>query len=165
LERYLTEIRLKEGYRRQATLVLQIEEFRQFAASRTPQPDEPMPLSTDAAWDKEAFGDWQALAYGTTLLGILVSPDTIFVLQQGDGAVVEVRGGSAQYLVSPPADAVANTTPSLCNDDAVHEVVATTHPVSTASPLEGKRSAVSVWLVTVVRVEVGRDYRDWRGGG
>jgi ABC-type nitrate/sulfonate/bicarbonate transport system substrate-binding protein len=28
-----------------------------------------------------------------------------------------------------------------------------------------KRSAVSVWLVTVVRVEVGRDYRDWRGGG
>ena len=135
LGRYLEDVLARDGYTRHAALVLQVEAFRQFAAAYVPDPDEPLPLASDAAWDADRLGNWQAAAYGTTLLGVLVGPDAVFVLQQGDGAIVEVRDGEAQHVVPPPPDAFANATPSMCNDAAVHEIVATSRPISDTDSL------------------------------
>jgi Protein phosphatase 2C len=65
---------------------------------------------------------WEMRAYGTTLLGVLVGPDCLFWVQMGDGAMVKIVGGEAVYLVPPPPEAMANQTPSLCDDDAVHRI-------------------------------------------
>jgi len=133
----LEEVLSRDGRIMQAFLVLQIEAFRQFAAVHSPKPHEPLPLSSDATWDATALGSWQASAYGTTLLGVLVGPEVVFLFQQGDGAMVEIRGAEARYVVPPPSAAIANVTPSMCNDDAVHETVATTRPVAATDSLTG----------------------------
>jgi len=137
LEQHLEEVLSRDGRVRQALLVLQIEAFREFAAAHSPQPGAPLPLSSDATWDATALGTWQASAYGTTLLGVLVGPHLMLLLQQGDGAIVEIRGGKASYAVPPPPEAIANATPSMCNDDAVNEVIATTRSVSATDSLTG----------------------------
>ena len=79
-------------------------------------PDEPEP--------------WELRAYGTTLLGVLVGPDCLFWVQVGDGAMVKIVGGEAAYLVPPPPEAMANQTPSLCDDDAVHRLQAAAEPLT-----------------------------------
>lgn len=123
--RRLDELRSREGYSRVYELSQQFQNFAQFAGqhSVTNGPNY-LPLPSDPGWDRESLGDWQARAYGTTLLGILIGPHVLYWFQIGDGAIMQVKWGDVTYVVAPPADAIANETPSLCLDDAVHQVSA-----------------------------------------
>ncbi|MFY1653125.1 protein phosphatase 2C domain-containing protein [Solwaraspora sp. WMMB762] len=80
-------------------------------------------------WDAERLGDWHLRAYGSTALGVLIGPDAIHWLQIGDGAMVTITGGEPSYLCPPQAEAIANATPSLCDDNARYRISAGTVPV------------------------------------
>src|SRR5262249_38276472 len=90
-------------------------------------PDQAGPPAMD--WDVERLGRWHLRAYGSTILGALIEPAAIHWLQLGDGAMVKMLGGQPSYLCPPPTDAIANATPSLCDDDAMYRISVGTEPV------------------------------------
>jgi len=133
VKRFFDHVVAHEGYDWLATkLFPQLRAFQEYAdeqGSGSPEGVPPLPLSSDPRWDLARFGNWQAKAYGTTLLGVLIRPDALHWLQLGDGAMVKIVGGQADYLAPPPAEAIANETPSLCDDDAVRKVQLGTMPI------------------------------------
>ncbi len=81
--------------------------------------------------DADGAGEWTSLliggddvrsmtarisAYGSTLLGLLVTPSHLWWFQLGDGNLVEASDEQgAQLLCEPHAKAFADSTPSLCS--------------------------------------------------
>jgi serine/threonine protein phosphatase PrpC len=117
--RFLDRLRTSEGYDGIRGLERQFEAFARYAdANPVPRPEE--------ALDPERFGRWQLKAYGATLLGVLIGPESLHWLAIGDGAIVAITGGEPSYLVEPPTEAIANETPSLCAHDAIRSVRAGT---------------------------------------
>jgi serine/threonine protein phosphatase PrpC len=125
LVRYLDDFAKRNGYAQLERLFWQLRNFDEYAEdalSKDAGALGPLPYFTDPRWDQVKYGGWQAKAYGTTLLGVLVGPETLHWVQVGDGAMVQIVGGEASYLVSPPPEALGNATPSLCDEDA-HEKI------------------------------------------
>ncbi|MEU4807163.1 protein phosphatase 2C domain-containing protein [Actinosynnema sp. NPDC023587] len=119
--RFVTTFAERNGLAQTEQLFWQLRGFAEYAARCTsPTPEElgPLPLPDDPAWDLAKLGNWQAKAYGTTVLGVIVGPDSLHWIQLGDGALVQIVGGQASYLVPPPPEAIGNATPSLCDDGA-----------------------------------------------
>lgn len=121
LVRYLDDFVKRNGYSQLEQLFWQLRRFETYSADALSQDVEalgPLPYSSDPRWDQAKYGGWQAKAYGTTLLGVLVGPETVHWVQIGDGAMVQIVGGEASYIEPPPAEALGNLTPSLCDEDA-----------------------------------------------
>ncbi|MFD0205899.1 MULTISPECIES: protein phosphatase 2C domain-containing protein [Saccharothrix] len=119
--RFVTKFAEHNGLAQTEQLFWQLRGFAQYAGQWTaPTPAElgPLPLPDDPRWDLPKLGSWQAKAYGTTVLGVIVGPDSLHWVQLGDGALVKIVGGQASYLVPPPPEAIGNMTPSLCDDNA-----------------------------------------------
>jgi serine/threonine protein phosphatase PrpC len=132
LVRYLDDFARRNGYAQLELLFWQLRRFEQYAKEVISQEAEalgPLPYFTDPRWDQAKYGGWQAKAYGTTLLGVLVGPETLHWVQIGDGAMVQIVGGVASYLIPPPAEAVGNLTPSLCDEDAEKKIRYGTMPI------------------------------------
>ncbi|WP_434446577.1 protein phosphatase 2C domain-containing protein [Lentzea sp. E54] len=125
LVKYLDDFAKRNGYAQLELLFWQLRRFEQYAQEVISQEAEelgPLPHVTDAAWDQAKFGGWQAKAYGSTVLGVLIGPQSLHWVQLGDGAMVQIVGGEASYLVPPPPEAIGNLTPSLCDDNAHDEI-------------------------------------------
>ncbi|MGC9520550.1 MAG: protein phosphatase 2C domain-containing protein [Anaerolineae bacterium] len=75
------------------------------------------------ARDRDEVLDRPRLAYGATVLGVLIAPDFVLYLQLGDGDVLAV-GEDGEVVRPIPRDArlIANETTSLCMDTAWREV-------------------------------------------
>ncbi len=119
--RYLDDFAKRNGYAQLELLFWQLRRFEEYAQGAISKEAEllgPLPYFNDTKWDQAKFGGWQAKAYGTTLLGVLVGPESLHWVQLGDGAMVQIVGGEATYLVPPPPEALGNLTPSLCDEDA-----------------------------------------------
>ncbi len=119
--RYLDDFTKRNGYAQLELLFWQLRRFDDYAEGVVSKEAEllgPLPYSTDAEWDQAKFGGWQAKAYGSTVLGVLAGPESLHWVQLGDGAMVQIVGGEASYLVPPPVEALGDLTPSLCDDDA-----------------------------------------------
>lgn len=58
------------------------------------------------------------LAYGSTLLSVLITPSFILYLQLGDGDIVTVSGDTVQRPLPKDERLFANETTSLCTKDA-----------------------------------------------
>ncbi|WNV87632.1 protein phosphatase 2C domain-containing protein [Umezawaea sp. Da 62-37] len=138
LARYIDEYTARVGHAHTEMFFWQLRRFQDYALhtpSFEPEVLGPLPLPGDPGWDTELLGSWQAKAYGTTLLGVLVGPHTLHWVQLGDGAMVKVVNGVADYLVAPPEEAIANVTPSLCDDAADSTIRIGTVPLAgTAAP-------------------------------
>lgn len=130
LGRRLDSLKTRRGWTAASQLVREVESFRAFALDSRPRLAESDPISLHdlPGWDDQTMGNWQVGAYGSTLLGIVASPDALHWFQLGDGAMIKITGGDAAYLQPPPAEAIANETPSLSSSDAVRAVnVGTVH--------------------------------------
>lgn len=84
--------------------------------------------------DPDSAGEWTSLllagddarsvaarasAYGSTLLGVLVTPSHLWWFQLGDGNLVEASDRTgARLICEPHAKAFADSTPSLCSAGA-----------------------------------------------
>ena len=136
LRRLLEEVHDKGGEAAAATLTDQMQRFAHYANERRDQGGvrTPLPLPSVDGWPAER-GTWQAAAYGATLLGVLIGPEAIYWLQLGDGAMAQVVGGEAQVMVEPPAEAIANETPSLCDDDAALRMSTGAHVLIPGAPV------------------------------
>jgi hypothetical protein len=122
LNRFFTQMERREGWESLYRLLGQVEAFRCYAQERS-RDEAPGPLPPIAGdWDGERFGSWQAVAYGATLLGVLIGPEALYWFRIGDGAMMQIVGGQPSVLVQPPAEAIANETPSLCGDKAVNSI-------------------------------------------
>ena len=130
LGRFLQRVLDQKGHPGLELAYTQLRNFQQHAEETHGQvaSDTPLPPTSGAGWDSASWGAWQAKAYGATLLGVLISPDALHWLQLGDGAMVEISGGEARYLVPPPSEAIGNETPSLSADDAVLSINVGTAP-------------------------------------
>lgn len=125
LVRYLDDFAKRNGYAQLEMLFWQLRRFEEYARGAISKEAAllgPLPYFNDPAWDQAKFGGWQAKAYGTTVLGVLIGPDSLHWVQLGDGAMVQIVGGEATYLVPPPPEALGNLTPSLCDEDAQQEL-------------------------------------------
>jgi serine/threonine protein phosphatase PrpC len=125
LVRYLDDFAKRNGYAQLELLFWQLRRFEEYARgliSKEAEAIGPLPHFTDSTWDQAKFGGWQAKAYGTTVLGVLAGPESLHWVQLGDGAMVQIVGGEASYLVRPPAEALGNLTPSLCDEDAQDKI-------------------------------------------
>lgn len=123
--RYVDDFVKRNGYAQLEQLFWQLRRFEEYAQGLISKEAEilgPLPYSTDSGWDQAKFGGWQAKAYGTTVLGVLVGPESLHWVQLGDGAMVQIVGGEATYLVPPPVEALGNLTPSLCDEDAKEKI-------------------------------------------
>ena len=97
--------------------------------------EEDLPRELVAAWRKrveghlaespltaeelEAVGGDGVLAYGTTVLAVLVAADFILYLQLGDGAILAVgAGGEVRRPLPPDERLLGNETTSLAGPDA-----------------------------------------------
>jgi hypothetical protein len=121
LVRYLDDFTKRNGYLQLEQLFWQLRRFQEYARdaiSKEASVLDELPYSNDPKWDLARYGGWQAKAYGSTLLGVLVGPDSLHWVQLGDGAMVQIVGGEPTYLVTPPQEALGNLTPSLCDEDA-----------------------------------------------
>jgi hypothetical protein len=123
--RYLDDFAKRNGYAQLELLFWQLrrfEEYAQEALSNEADMLGSLPYITDPQWDQAKLGGWQAKAYGTTVLGVLAGPESLHWVQLGDGAMVQIIGGEATYLVPPPPEALGNLTPSLCDEDAQEKI-------------------------------------------
>ncbi|MEU5692307.1 protein phosphatase 2C domain-containing protein [Actinosynnema sp. NPDC020468] len=133
LRRFLDKVVGEGRHDRNYQTYLQLHWFAEYAGKRrdlAPERLGPLPLPSDPTWDVATLGGWQARAYGTTLLAVLVGPTSVHWLRIGDGAMLRFVDGRAQRLVEPPAEAFANETPSLCDDDADRRLVVDTDPLA-----------------------------------
>lgn len=62
-------------------------------------------------------------AYGSTVLGVMVGGGYLFWFQLGDGVLIEYDEGQARLICEPPAGALANETPSLCQAEAAKAAI------------------------------------------
>ncbi|HYS41431.1 MAG TPA: protein phosphatase 2C domain-containing protein, partial [Pseudonocardiaceae bacterium] len=127
LLRLVEHLRARSGYVQVYRLLDQIRAFEEFVHAHDLDPHS---LPADPNWDAERLGNWHTKAYGTTLLAVLVNDDALHWLQIGDGAMVQIIGGQAGYLTPPPPDAIANATPSLCDDNAGEQIRCGTEPMT-----------------------------------
>ncbi|QQQ78167.1 protein phosphatase 2C domain-containing protein [Saccharothrix sp. 6-C] len=128
LDKFVADRRHTQNYQ----LYLQLHWFAEYARELrdlAPASLGPLPLPTDPTWNAAKLGSWQARAYGTTVLAVLIGPRSMHWIRLGDGAMVEIVGGKARHLVGPPAEAFANETPSLCEDDADLKIVIDSVPI------------------------------------
>lgn len=129
LGRWLEGVKVRSGWAAASRAVRQVEAFQVFAQDARQHVSEggPLALRELPGWDDD-LGSWQVTAYGCTLLGVLAAPDALHWFQLGDGAMIKITGGVADYLEPPPAEAIANETPSLSSSDAVRAAtVGTVH--------------------------------------
>lgn len=134
LARLLDHLRERYGEAARDRLLGQLVAFQAHAADhRDEDPVDggpsPLPLPDDPRWDRATLGSWHAIAYGTTLLGVLVGPAALYWFRIGDGAMVQVVGDGAHDLEPPPPEALGDQTPSLCDDEAVNHVAVNAVPV------------------------------------
>ncbi|BDI34165.1 hypothetical protein CCAX7_62160 [Capsulimonas corticalis] len=75
------------------------------------------------------------LAYGSTILGVLITPSFILYIQLGDGDILCVSG-TGEVSVPLPVDErlMGNETTSLCDQDAWAQFRTRLTPLSDASP-------------------------------
>jgi hypothetical protein len=63
------------------------------------------------------------LAYGSTLLAVIIAPHFILALQLGDGDIVQVSStGAIERLIARDQRLIGNATTSLCTPDAWRDV-------------------------------------------
>jgi len=134
IAQYFDDYRQRHGHAALHKLFGQFKAFESYAGSaRERKPGSYGPGAED--WDADLLGNWHLRAYGSTILGVLIGPAAIHWLQLGDGAMMKVIGGEPRYLCPPPAEALANATPSLCDNDAMYRtLVGTQHVVPGAVP-------------------------------
>jgi hypothetical protein len=76
-----------------------------------------------------------AVAYGSTILGVLVTPSFILYIQLGDGDILCVtQAGEASHPLPGDERLIGNETTSLCTRDAWAQFRVRLSPVSSASP-------------------------------
>jgi hypothetical protein len=77
----------------------------------------------DGVSARQAVSDNPSLAYGATMVAVLVAPTFILYLQLGDGDILVVaEGGQVQRPLERDARLFANQTTSLCSTDAWRDV-------------------------------------------
>ena len=58
------------------------------------------------------------ISYGTTLLGMLITPNYIIYLQLGDGDILAVNDNAVKHPIEKDENLIANDTYSLCDTEA-----------------------------------------------
>ncbi|GAA1027133.1 hypothetical protein GCM10009557_07310 [Virgisporangium ochraceum] len=131
MKRFFDHIAARQGPAERDRALQQFREFESYADTvRSSGSDDPLASGPGSAdWDAERLGGWQLRAYGSTVLGVLIGPSAIHWLQLGDGAMMRILGGQPGYLCPPPSDAIANVTPSLCDDNAAYRISVGTEPL------------------------------------
>lgn len=75
------------------------------------------------------------VAYGTTLLAVVITPEHLIYLQLGDGDILVVSAKEEIYRPIPPDPrCFANETPSLCGNNAWLDMHVQVHPLTHANP-------------------------------
>ncbi len=83
----------------------------------------------------DAGGSRRWLAYGSTLLSVVVTDAFIFYLQLGDGDILAVsESGEVERPLPRDERLMANETSSLCQEHAWHEVRTTFHLIAGSPP-------------------------------
>jgi serine/threonine protein phosphatase PrpC len=99
-------------------------------------PTELESLETSHSWTaRQSVENNQFIAYGTTLLSVLVTEQYVLYWQLGDGDILCVdQGGKTERPLNRDTNLIANETYSLCMDNAAKKFQTRLVPITLAAP-------------------------------